>query len=129
MTITHVFVDQLTQITACGWRITTEHALKTEIVDGSDRAAISCLACRDFVDARNHNVVAFSREEIWRLIERVSAMAQSVANPHWKRTYFDLLHALNVVDAHMARSIAYSCAACSNDLLRSAGVRTLDDER
>jgi len=31
-------------------------------------------------------------------------MEKSPLNPHWKRTYADLGHAANILDAHLGRS-------------------------
>jgi len=46
----------------------------------------------------------WTREEVWQMEQRALDLADSVFNPHWKRAYEDLAYALNVLDAHMARS-------------------------
>lgn len=65
----------------------------------------------------------FVREELWELGARARAHAALSANPHWQRVYYDLDHALNVIDAFMARVEAQGHAPIE-DLLRD----DLDDE-
>ncbi len=45
----------------------------------------------------------FERKELIELRGRAIEMANVVINPSWKRAYNDLAHALNVLDAMVAR--------------------------
>jgi hypothetical protein len=46
----------------------------------------------------------FTREEAQVLESRALNQADLACNPDWVRAYSDLAYALNVLDAHMARS-------------------------
>lgn len=45
-----------------------------------------------------------NRPDLWELEEQIRNCIFEGMNPCWRRTYEDLLHAVNVLDAHHARS-------------------------
>lgn len=57
------------------------------------------------------------REFLWELERAIVAQMIEGRSPHWKRTYEDLLHSVNVLDAHLARcSINQGAAGTMNNL-------------